>query len=249
VKPYLADLHVHTVLSPCAEVEMIPPFIVQRAEELALGLIAITDHNSAENVAAVMEAARGRELAVLPGMEVQTKEEVHLLCLFQTVEQVLGWQEVVYAHLPPMKNKDEVFGPQFVVDASGDFVRYNDRLLLTSVSLSVGEVARAVQDREGLCIAAHIDRPAFSLLANLGFVPPDSHFAALELSRHAKADEMRQRNPSLAGYAFVSSGDAHRLDEMSDRTILTIEEPTIAEISLAFQGRDGRRVKIVGSPA
>jgi PHP family Zn ribbon phosphoesterase len=247
VRPYLADLHVHTVLSPCAEVEMIPPFIVQRAEELALGLIAITDHNSAENVAAVIEAARGHELAVLPGMEVQSKEEVHLLCLFDTVEQVLDWQEVIYAHLPPLKNKDEVFGPQFVVDATGDFLRYNDRLLLTSVSLSVEEVAGAVQERQGLCIAAHIDRPAFSLLANLGFVPPDSHFAALELSRQAKPDEMRQRNPSLAGYAFIGSGDAHQLDQMSDRTIFTIEEPTIAEISMAFQGQGGRRVKVVGS--
>jgi PHP family Zn ribbon phosphoesterase len=247
VKPYLADLHVHTVLSPCAEVEMIPPFIVQRAEELALGLIAITDHNSAENVAAVIEAARGHEVAVLPGMEVQSKEEVHLLCLFDTVEQVLGWQEVVYAHLPPFKNKDEVFGPQFVVDATGDFLRYNDRLLLTSVSLSVEEIARAVQERKGLCIAAHIDRPAFSLLANLGFVPPDSRFAALELSRHAKADEMRSRDPSLARYALICSGDAHRLAEMSDRTILTLEEPTIAEISLAFRGQAGRKVKVVVS--
>jgi hypothetical protein len=226
---------------------MIPPFIVKRAEELALGLIAITDHNSAENVAAVIEAARGHEVAVLPGMEVQSKEEVHLLCLFDTVEQVLGWQEVVYAHLPPLKNKDDVFGPQFVVDATGDFVRYNERLLLTSVSLSVEEVAREVQARKGLCIAAHVDRPAFSLLANLGFVPPDSHFAALELSRHARAAEMCQQNPSLAGYAFIASGDAHQLDQISDRTILTIEEPTIAEISMAFCGQAGRRVKVVGS--
>ncbi len=226
---------------------MIPPFIVQRAEELALGLIAITDHNSAENVAAVIEAARGHELAVLPGMEVQSKEEVHLLCLFDTVEQVLGWQEVVYAHLPPLKNKEDVFGPQFVVDATGDFLRYNERLLLTSVSLSVEEVAREVHSRKGLCIAAHIDRPAFSLLANLGFVPPDSHFAALEISRHARADDMRQQNPSLAGYAFISSGDAHQLDQISDRTILTIEEPTIAEIAMAFRGEAGRRVKVVGS--
>lgn len=246
MKPYLADLHVHTVLSPCAEVEMIPPFIVQRAEELALGLIAITDHNSAENVAAVVEAARGHELAVLPGMEVQSKEEVHLLCLFDTVEQALGWQEVVYAHLPPLKNKDEVFGPQFVVDATGDFLRYNDRLLLTSVSLSVEEIARAVHERKGLCIASHVDRPAFSLLANLGFVPPDAQFAALEVSRHANVEELRQRNPSLAGYALICSGDAHMLEDMSDRTILTLEGPTIIELSMAFRGQDGRKAKIVG---
>lgn len=224
---------------------MIPPFIVRRAQELALGIIAITDHNSAENVAAVIEAARGLDLVVLAGMEVQSKEEVHLLCLFQTLEQVMDWQAVVYVHLPPLKNNEEFFGPQFVVDASGDFVRYNERLLLTSISLSVEEIAAGVVDRGGLCIAAHVDRPAFSLLANLGFVPPDVGFAAMEISRHASVEESRQRNPSLAGYPFVSSGDAHRLEEMSDRTILTLNEPTIAEMALAFRGQEGRRVKVL----
>ena len=245
MKPFLADLHVHTVLSPCAEVEMIPPLIVERAKQLALGIIAITDHNSAENVAAVIEAARGHELAVLPGMEVQTKEEVHLLCLFDAVEQALSWQEEVYAHLPPLKNRDEVFGPQFVVDANGEFVRYNERLLLTSVALSVEEVAAAVKARNGLCIASHIDRPAFSLLGNLGFVPPGADLAALEISRQANLGQLRSANPSLEGYAFIASGDAHRLEEMADQTVLTIEEPTIAELRMAFRGENGRRVKVL----
>jgi len=245
LRPYLADLHVHTVLSACAEVEMIPPLIVERARELALGIIAITDHNSAENVAAVIEAAQGLDLTVLPGMEVQTKEEVHLLCLFDTVEQTLDWQAVVYAHLPPLKNRPEVFGPQFVVDATGDFIRYNDRLLLTSASLSVEEVARGVEERKGLCIASHVDRPSFSLLANLGFVPPGVHFAAMEITHDTDIDGMCRRHPSLAGYSFIHSGDAHRLSEMSDRTILTIGEPTIAEISMAFRRQEGRKVKVL----
>jgi hypothetical protein len=226
---------------------MIPPLIVERAEQLALGVIAITDHNSAENVAAVIEAARGHELTVLPGMEVQTREEVHLLCLFDRVEQALSWQEEVYARLPPLENNDDVFGPQFVVDAEGEFLRYNHRLLLTSVSYSVEQVAEAVEVRGGLCVAAHIDRPSYSLLANLGFVPPGTHFAALELSRQASAERMRAQNPMLERYAFIASGDAHRLDEMCDQTILTIEEPTIAEIAMAFRGENGRRVKVMRS--
>jgi hypothetical protein len=246
LRPYLADLHVHTVLSPCAEVEMIPPFIVHRAQELALGVIAITDHNSAENVAAVVEAAHDLDVAVLPGMEVQSKEEVHLLCLFQTVEQVMDWQAVIYAHLPPLKNNEDFFGPQFVVDATGEFLRYNERLLLASVSLSVEEVVGGVVDRGGLCIAAHVDRPAFSLLANLGFVPPNARFAAMEISGYASVEEIRQQNPSLAGYPIICSGDAHRLEDMSDRTVLTLNEPTIAEMALAFCGQEGRRVKVLG---
>lgn len=225
---------------------MIPPFIVKRARELALGIIAITDHNSAENVAAVVEAAQGSDVHVLAGMEVQTREEAHLLCLFDTVEQVLDWQMVVYDHLPPLKNREEAFGAQFVVDAAGDYIRSNDRLLLTSTSLSVEQVAQGVAERQGLCIAAHVDRPGFSLLVNLGFVPQDVRLAAIEITRHAEAGEMQRLHPSLAGYSFVSSGDAHRLSEISDRTILTIEEPSIREIDLAFQRQGGRKAKIVG---
>ncbi len=245
LRPYLADLHVHTVLSPCAEVEMIPPLIVARACELALGIIAVTDHNSAENAAAVIEAAQGLDLKVLPGMEVQSREEVHLLCVFDTLEQALDWQEYVYAHLPPLKNREEYFGAQFVVDSTGDYVRSNDRLLLASTSLSVEEVARGVEQRKGLCIPAHVDRPSFSLLANLGFVPQDVHWSAMEVSRQANVEQLQRQHPTLEGYAFVSSGDAHRLDELSDRTILTIECPSVAEIVMAFGRQDGRRVKVL----
>jgi PHP family Zn ribbon phosphoesterase len=224
---------------------MIPPLIVKRARELALGIIAITDHNSGENAGAVIEAAQGFDLAVLPGMEVQSREEVHVLCLFDTLEQLLDWQTVVYSHLPPLENKADVFGPQFVVDATGDFIRYNDRLLLTSTSLSVEEIVGHVEERAGLCIAAHVDRPAFSLLANLGFVPQGARFAAMEITHNTSADEMQRQHPSLAGYSFVCSGDAHRLIEMSDRTIVTVSEPTITELLLAFRRQGGRKAKVI----
>src|SRR5512139_2660318 len=103
----LSDLHVHTVLSPCAEVEMIPPLIVRQAIQLGLEIIAITDHNSAGNAAAVIEAAAGSGLTVLPGMEVQSREEVHLICLFDRVEQALGWQEQVLSALPDLENDED----------------------------------------------------------------------------------------------------------------------------------------------
>ncbi len=239
-----ADLHLHTVLSPCAEVEMIPPLIVERALRLGLGIIGITDHNSAENVAAVMEAARGSDLAVLPGMEVQTREEVHLLCLFDTLEQVLTMQGRVHNYLPPLKNRAEVFGAQFVVDAAGEFVRTNDRLLLTSISLSVEEVVERVRDLAGLCIPAHVDRPSYSLLANLGFIPPGVNFPALEISRQAIPSEVRRAFPDIADYTLIASGDAHRLEEMTARTLFQIEAPMIAELLLALAGGQGRGVVV-----
>jgi len=245
LKKFVADLHIHTVLSACAEVEMIPPLIVERALELGLSLIAITDHNSAENVAACMEAAEGTNLTVLPGMEVETEEEVHLLCLFDTLEQVLTMQGRVYNHLPPLKNKDDVFGPQFVVDATGEFIAYNDRLLLTATSLSVEGVVERVNELGGVCIPAHIDRPSYSLLANLGFIPPDLNFPALEITPRAKPAELLKQFPDLAGYTLIVDGDAHRLSEINARTVFTLSEPTIAELRLAFAGREGRGVQII----
>jgi PHP family Zn ribbon phosphoesterase len=237
-----ADLHIHTVLSPCAEVEMIPPLIVRQALGLGLDIIGITDHNSAENVAAVMEAAQGTGLTVLPGMEVQTREEVHLLCLFDTVEQALTMQGRVYNHLPGLRNRPEFFGAQFVVDAEGDFVRYNERLLLTSTSLTVEQVAQRVGELAGLCIPAHIDRPSYSLMANLGFIPEGLDCQALEISRYALPSDIRRTIPGVGDRSLIVSGDAHRLPEMTARTALRIEGATTDELALAFRGREGREV-------
>jgi PHP family Zn ribbon phosphoesterase len=243
---FIADLHIHTVLSACAETEMLPEFIVERAQELGLGLIAITDHNSAENAAAALTAAEGTGITVFPGMEVQTREEVHLLCLFDTLEQVASWQEEVYDHLPPMKNEEDVFGTQVVLNADGDIVGRNDRLLLTSASFSVEEVVQRVCDLNGLCIPAHIDRPAYSVIANLGFIPPDLGIMGTEISPLVSPKEARARFPQLERYSLVAGGDAHRLREMVRRTTLRLAEATVAELSLALAGEGDRGIWVDG---
>ena len=137
MKTFRAELHVHTVLSPCAEVEMIPPLIVQTALERQIDLIAITDHNASANVRAVQIAARGRALTVLPGMEVQSREDVHLLTLFETLEALETWQAELDRSLPDLPNWPEFFGEQFVVDETGEFIRHEPRLLLTSSRFSI----------------------------------------------------------------------------------------------------------------
>ena len=246
MKFFTADLHLHTVLSACAEMEMLPEFILERAQELGLNLIAVTDHNSAENVVAMLKAAQGTGIAVLPGMEVQTREEVHLLCLFDTLEQVLDWQQVVYAHLPPLKNKENVFGTQVVLDVDGEPVGTNDRLLATSVSLSVDKVVQRARDLKGLCIPSHVDRPAYSLIANLGFIPPDLGVVGVEISHLVGPKEARARFPQLEQYSLVASGDAHRLKEMARRTTLKMAEPTVAELALALAGEGDRGVWVDG---
>jgi 3',5'-nucleoside bisphosphate phosphatase len=240
MKTYRAELHSHTVLSPCAEVEMIPPLIVPAALEKGINLLAVTDHNASANVIAVQQAAREAGMVVLPGMEVQTREEVHLLCLFDTLEQLEAWQQVVDDHLPDLENDIEHFGEQFVVDAEGDFVRRELRLLLTSTDLTLEEAIRAVNAIDGLAIPAHVDRKANGLLALLGFVPTQVTVEALELSRHISIDVAPLRYPQIRGYPLVQDGDAHRLNEFLGVNEFVIESPTITELKMALRHQHGR---------
>jgi 3',5'-nucleoside bisphosphate phosphatase len=239
---FRADLHVHTVLSPCAGIEMIPPLIVQTALENKINLIAITDHNATANANAVMEAAKGMELVVLPGMELQTKEEVHLLCLFDTLEQAAIWQKTVDAHLPAIPNNIEYFGEQFIVDASGDFLRREERLLLNSTSLGLAEAAKLVQSLGGLPIPAHVDRKANGLIEILGLIPPG--FEALEISRHITPAAARQKYPQIGRTPLIQSGDVHHLDGFLGAVELEVEAPTISEIHLALQNQAGRKTSL-----
>jgi len=221
---------------------MIPPLIVQEAVENGIQLIAITDHNASANIAAVMAAAQGTGLVVLPGMELQTKEEVHLLCLFDTLEQVAAWQTIVDALLPNLPNNIEYFGEQFVVDSTGEFIRREERLLLNSANITLEEAAAQVMALGGLAIPAHIDRRANGLIAVLGLIPPG--FEALELSRHITAETARQKYPQVRGYPLLQSGDVHLLDGFIGTTRLTIEKPNIAEIRLALAAQNGRKAGI-----
>jgi 3',5'-nucleoside bisphosphate phosphatase len=212
---------------------MIPPLIVARAIEVGLDIIAVTDHNSAENVEAVIEAARGTALKVLPGMECETVEGVHMVCIFDEVPSALALQEKVYRKLPDLPNRPETFGAQFVVDEEGEFVRYNDRLLLVPSELSIEEIWGIVQDLGGLAFPAHVDRPGYGIYGVLGFMPDHPVFPAVEISSRITAAEARAKYPDLNGKRIFCSSDAHRLDEMgSVRTMLELGHRTVAEIRM-----------------
>ncbi len=243
---FRADLHIHTCLSPCAELEMLPELIVQQAQALGLQIVAITDHNSAENVASVVNAAQGTGITVLPGMEVQTREEVHVVTLFDSLEQVMAWQEQVYDSLPPLKNDEATFGEQLILDAEGYPAGYLDRMLITSSAFPVEEVVARVEKLGGLCIPAHVDRPVYSIIANLGFIPPDLQVSGVEISVNISPADARQRFPQLARYSLIANGDAHRLKELCQRTTLKMQAATVAELALALAGADGREVWVDG---
>jgi PHP family Zn ribbon phosphoesterase len=244
VKTWRAELHVHTVLSPCAEVEMIPPLIVSEALDRGIDLLAITDHNASANVAAVQQAAAGSGIVILPGMELQTREEVHLLCLFQELAELEGWQQRVDERMPKIANRPDYFGEQFVVDATGDFIRLEERLLLTSAEISLDEAIAEIHRRGGLAIPAHVDRKAFGLIANLGFLPDGVTVEAVEFSRHFDPTRADQIYPQLRGIPYIQSGDVHRLDEFIGVNEFELEAPTLAEIRLAFAGTGGRGLHV-----
>ena len=244
MKKYRADLHVHTVLSPCAEVEMIPPLIVQEALERNIDIIAITDHNASANVQAVQKAALGSPLKVLAGMEVQSREDVHLLCLFENFEILEIWQSAVDASLPDMQNNAEFFGDQFVVDESGEFIRSEPRMLLTSTDFSIDEIFERVNTLGGLVIPAHVNRSSYGLFPTLGLLSDQWPILALEISRHITPEEASITFPDLKGIPLIQSGDVHRLDEFLGTTIFTLAEPTLAEIRMAFKNEDQRKVSI-----
>ena len=205
------DLHIHSCLSPCANLEMSPGEIVARAKQSGMDGIALTDHQSARNCPAIAECAKRAGLKCLYGLEIQTAEEVHTVALFDTVEQALAMTDFVYAAMPKRVNDPETFGDQPVVTWDDDIVELEWRILAMGCRHFIPETAAKVHELGGLYIAAHIDRPNFSCLGTLGAIPEDC-FDAVELSRTAEAADWL---PKADGYAVTRSSDAHNLDDVA----------------------------------
>jgi len=223
---------------------MIPPLIVQTAITKGLNLIAITDHNAGDNVQAVIKAAEGESLTVLPGMELQTQEDVHVLCLFDTLDQLSELQTLVDKNLPDIKNNIDYFGEQFIVDQTGDFLARKDQLLITATRLSFDQVFNAVKVLGGLFIPAHVNRQLFGLITHLGFVPPDLSIDALEISRHISPEGARKEFPQIAAYPLIQSGDVHFLEDFLGVNQFKIAEPTISELIMALRAEANRQFVI-----
>jgi len=236
------DLHIHTCLSPCADLDMYPRALVEKSLEKGLDIIAICDHNSSENVQYVIKAAEGKAIIVLPGMEVTTKEEVHILALFDRLDELLLLQETVYNALPG-KNDEDLFGCQAIVNEADEVEGLSERLLIGATTLSLKELEEKIHTLGGLAIAAHIDRQSFSVIFQLGFIPEDIKFDALEISARLEIDEARKEYPQLLSYSFLKSSDAHFLNDIgSASTKFYLEEGTISEMKMALGKRNGRYI-------
>ncbi|AGB41911.1 putative metal-dependent phosphoesterase, PHP family [Halobacteroides halobius DSM 5150] len=225
-----ADLHMHTVLSPCGDLLMTPQNIIKQALGVGLDIIAITDHNSAENVEVAIKLAKDTPLTVIPGMEVTTSEEVHLVCLFANLKQVLQLQEIVYKALPNIKNKEEVFGPQIIVNSNDQYVKKLDRLLLTATDLTVKQVIKEVRKLGGLVIPAHIDKKNYSLISNLGFIPPDLNLSIVEIYSKVDLEEIKLKFPQLENYFLITSSDAHYLEDIAKSIKLRLNSKKLSKL-------------------
>jgi 3',5'-nucleoside bisphosphate phosphatase len=239
---YRCSLHMHTCLSPCADLDMHPASVVNGCIDQGLDIIAICDHNSSENVRYVLNAALGTDLVVIPGMELTTREEVHIVALFEHLHELYSLQEAVYAKLSG-KNDEDAFGIQAIVNEAGEVEGFNERLLIGATDISLNEAVDAIHSLKGLAIASHIDRQAFGIIGQLGFVPDDVPFDALEVSARLGIQQARRQYPELKGYQLVTSLDAHFVADIGKAcTRMFLESPTLPEIKLALSRQMGRYV-------
>lgn len=241
---FKVDLHIHSCLSPCGELEMSPKAIVEKSLERGLDLIAVSDHNSAENAGAVIRAGRQRGLAVLASLEISSREEVHSLAVFDTEAQALQMQDLIYQHLRGT-NRSELFGDQVVVNEFDEVEGFNDRLLIGAVQLDLQEIVKAVHRFGGLSIASHVDRPSFSILSQLGFFPDDVALDGVEVSGRTTPEKARAEIPGLERFTVVSFSDAHFPEDIGKAyTRFFMEAPSVEEIRLALREEGGRKVVV-----
>lgn len=222
------DLHLHSCLSPCGDADMTPCNIAGMAKLKGLDLVAVTDHNTAGQLPAVEAACRRMGVNLLPGLELNTREEVHLLAYFRTVSDALNFSQRIRPLLPEIPNMPEFFGRQVVMNANDEEVGEEKLLLISALDMGIDALTREIRDFSGLPVPAHINRGANGLLNALGFLPPESDFAALEVSEGLPC-------PDFSGHKILHSSDAHRLEDIFERVFsLELPEPTAEGFFAAF---------------
>ena len=210
------DLHIHSCLSPCGDNDMTPNNIVNMARLAELDVIALTDHNSCGNCAAAWRAAQEAGILLLPGMELCTAEEAHVVCLFPDLPSALAFEERVIPTRPPVENRPDIFGDQLLLDELDNVVGSEPILLTTASSVSVEEVLSLARSCGGTAFPAHIDRPSYSVTAALGDVPPVG-FAAAEVTAAGDVDALRAQYPLIRDLPLLQSSDAHYLHQIQER--------------------------------
>lgn len=245
MQDYKADLHVHTVLSPCGDLEMSPVNIVNEAVRKKIDILGITDHNSTRHAPLIRRLAEKKGIFVLCGAEVTTKEEIHCLAFFEDLTTLYTFQVYLEAHLKGVPNDPKYFGYQVVVDEFDQVLEEVEPLLISALDQNIDQVEKTVHQLNGLFIPAHIDRPSYSMISQLGFVPPGMAADALEISGKTSPADMVKQFPYLDACTFIGSSDAHHPDQLGSRTTnFYMNTASFDEVRMALQGIKGRKVSI-----
>lgn len=210
------DFHLHSCLSPCGDKDMTPYNLVNMAKLLGLDIIALTDHNSAQNCRAAIKVGNEIGLTVVPGMELCTSEEVHVVCLFADVQNAEAFSDYVLSTVPPIKNRAEIFGEQLIMDERDNILGTQELLLTTASGISIEKAVEIIGEYGGVCYPAHIDRSSYSVISNLGMITEEMNFFAVEMTDHADENEYKNKYPIIKDMPVFISSDAHYLENMQE---------------------------------
>jgi hypothetical protein len=211
------DLHLHSCLSPCGDPDMTPNNIVGMAKLKGLDVIALTDHNTCRNCGAAAAAGERLGVLVLPGMELCTAEDIHVVCLFENLLQAGAFSDMVYPLLPDIKNRPDIFGEQTVMDGLDNVTGSEEKLLLNAANIGVNRVKNLAASFGGAAFPAHVDRQAGGIIGVLGAIPPEAGFSSAEISAACDEKEFFRKNPELYKYNIFKNSDAHYLWQISER--------------------------------
>ncbi len=226
MKKYYYDLHIHSCLSPCGDDDSTPNSIAGIGELNSLNIMALTDHNTCKNCSAFFEACFRHGILPIAGMELTTAEDIHMVCLFPTLEKALEFSSLVESRLMKIKNRTDIFGHQYICDSEDNMIGEEEFLLSNATDISVEEAPALVDSFGGICYPAHIDRDANGIISVLGTLPETPRFSCVEFHNGEKRDEYAKLY-DLSDKKIVISSDAHYLWDIKERSdFLMLEEIT-----------------------
>ncbi|MCI2082140.1 MAG: PHP domain-containing protein [Bacteroidales bacterium] len=246
MRTFKGDLHNHTLLSPCGDIEMTPAFMVRKAVEEHYDFFAVTDHNSTLQCAQILPIAKREGITVFCGAELNTREEVHCIALVEEGKPLDELQEFLDLHLPHIGNDVDKFGYQLVVNEKEEILFEAPYLLINALDVGINECERFVHSIGGIFYPAHVDRTGYSIISQLGFIPSDLDIECIEFSKNCRWRQFMENNRYLKRYNPIRSSDAHYPEDFATVSCrFTMERPTLKELGMALRGEGGRKVEIV----
>ncbi len=242
---FKADLHIHSVLSPCGDLDMSPTKIISKAKDQQLDIIGITDHNSTLHAELMMDLGYKNSIAVFPGAEVTTQEEVHCLVFFENIETIKIFQDYLDLYKMKIPNKPEKFGYQLVVNEKEEILKEVNELLILGINQTIEQIEQKTHELNGIFIPAHIDKSVNSIYSQIGFIPNNLKIDAIEISANTTEQTIQYKKPELLNHSLISNSDAHYIKQIGKRyTEYYMKAPVFSEWKMALQCINERKARI-----